>query len=339
MNYMPASSIAAIAGRHKYTDQNEAIAKNLETYNKPVWKELMTVASEDRVSEMLVECVLASYPETVYNETMSATENVSQMALDPTLLTLIAETPIESLPELNTSSVYIESARKAIRETPLLQDLHAAAIHDPCVSAKDLAECVPVTTDPRVKDAIIAEISKNRGTRMESSTVSSDLLQDMIKKMYPETDIVITKPSTVYRRYFSTDPLSNKTGYPSPKDVPVGTGLRYVISGCIDSLVCNSQGVPLCILEIKNRMRRFFTPEYDMIQLYVYLVLCGIETGYLVQQYSGDIRVSKAVNMADISSEWADIKSELDDAVVKSHTIANNKTSTDTINFMKELTF
>lgn len=345
MNYMPASSIAAIAGRHKYTDQNEAIAKNLETYNKPVWKELMAVASEDRVSEILVERVLSSYPETVYDTSLSATENISVMSLDTNVSNIIESTSIEPLPELNTASVYVESAKKAIRETPLLKGLHASAILDPCVSAVHMSTIVDIPEnnikDPKVKEAIMSEISKNRGTQLESSTITSDLLHDKIRQLYPDKRITITKPSTVYKRYFSTCSLSDNRGYTSPRDVPRDVGsVQYVISGCIDSMVCDSEtGDPLCILEIKNRMRRFFTPEYDMIQLYVYLILCGIETGYLVQQYSGDIRVSKAVHILDVLGEWSVIKSEIDSAVLKSHIITSNKTSTDTINFMKELTF
>ena len=43
-------------------------------------------------------------------------------------------------------------------------------------------------------------------------------------------------------------------------------------------------------VEIKNRMRRFFKPSYDVLQLQTYMFILGKTRGYLVERLDGSIR-------------------------------------------------
>jgi len=346
MNYIPASAVAAIAGRHRYVSQNEGISKNLETYCPLVWDELMTVATYDAVCAKNLDVITSQYTNVELDLSASSTENILRISENPDIQSLLESLPVIPEKPLCTSTEYMNMACALIKATPALQDLHNASVVgiriDSTVLDKGVTDIVSQTNDipsDIIKQAVISEISKHRGTKLEDSTMRSTGLVNALNSLYPMNKV--TKPKTVYKRYFSTDPTSSVIGYECASDVPRDNDNNvYTISGCIDSMVsCADTGEPLCILEIKNRMKRFYTPEHDLIQLYVYILLCDVPRGHLVQQLSGNVRMSDVINRCDALTKWTSVKDDLDKAVLYSHRIKRNNMSMEALAFMKTCTF
>ena len=85
------------------------------------------------------------------------------------------------------------------------------------------------------------------------------------------------------------------------------TGNWYEIVGKADGV--DENGV---VVEIKNRMRRFFEPQYDVDQLCCYAVLLGRDAR-LVQNLNGELRVGSPIPLSTMRERWAvDIKPKLD---------------------------
>jgi hypothetical protein len=80
--------------------------------------------------------------------------------------------------------------------------------------------------------------------------------------------------------------------------------IQFRIVGRVDRIETREDGTKV-LIEIKNRTRRLFakTPDYEYIQVQVYLELLGLENGRLVQQHNNSISEEEIKRSQDF---WKD---------------------------------
>jgi hypothetical protein len=71
--------------------------------------------------------------------------------------------------------------------------------------------------------------------------------------------------------------------------LPSGQIIR--IFGRVDAVLTSAQGVPIAIIEVKNRKNRFKVHNHEPYQLAAYTILSGVKKGYLVEHLDGELRV------------------------------------------------
>jgi hypothetical protein len=66
--------------------------------------------------------------------------------------------------------------------------------------------------------------------------------------------------------------------------------VKFIVCGQTDRIECNEDGSKV-LIEIKNRMNRLFkrVPEYELVQVQIYLRLISLENAKLVEQYKDEI--------------------------------------------------
>lgn len=65
---------------------------------------------------------------------------------------------------------------------------------------------------------------------------------------------------------------------------------KFSINGQVDGFLYENN-ILVGIIEVKTRMDQFFYPEYDIDQLAIYMLICDLHKGMLVQQFDGQIEV------------------------------------------------
>jgi len=87
-------------------------------------------------------------------------------------------------------------------------------------------------------------------------------------------------------------------------------GHKYVLYGRLDGYDTDKE----CVVEYKNRTRRFFrrVPDYEMPQLYAYMALTTTTHAMQIEQFQGDT-LAHSVDFSE--TEWMKIRTELDTVV------------------------
>lgn len=88
-------------------------------------------------------------------------------------------------------------------------------------------------------------------------------------------------------------------------DLTVGDTVVHV-RGRVDILARRTEDDAMIVLEIKNRLRTFFSPSYDLDQLCVYLVASPPDRtmGYLLEQCQGRQRMGYLMTRSEAEERW-----------------------------------
>lgn len=81
---------------------------------------------------------------------------------------------------------------------------------------------------------------------------------------------------------------------------------KFKLFGRVDGLIYGSDGEIETIVEVKNRMNKFFTPGYDLDQLAAYIAITGAKNGLLVQMCKGTIEVSEYDSLSNRFTDLCD---------------------------------
>ena len=130
-------------------------------------------------------------------------------------------------------------------------------------NAEALEQVIQAIPDPRIRDTVRSEVNKDRGTRDESMAL------DEVEKRH---DTRITERNA---QLFS-------------KTIAILEDTSVRIVGRVDGWRKDFGEV----VEVKNRMRRFFdrVPLYERVQVQVYMWLTGARVCRFVQRFNGEVR-------------------------------------------------
>lgn len=175
---------------------------------------------------------------------------VGQIDMDGTLSKLVNEVNNAStIHQVENSTKYIESA-----VTSILEDCGKCLDSTDLISkidSKDLKKDIAKTIE--------SQMNKKFGTRQESSALSS------------------------YEKKHSAT-ITNRNDKFHSKYIGNIEGCSIIVGGKVDGI--KEDGT---VIEVKNRMRRFFDPlpKYDIAQLQTYLFILDSDKGELVEQLKG----------------------------------------------------
>lgn len=102
------------------------------------------------------------------------------------------------------------------------------------------------------------------------------------------------------------------------------SGRTHTVFGRVDGVIRDKEGAIETVVEIKNRMHRFFIPEYDIDQLAAYVMMTDAQFGMLVQMYEGEVRIKMYTRNA-LKRRWNNIVKALPKAIEYMDTLAAEK--------------
>ena len=111
------------------------------------------------------------------------------------------------------------------------------------------------TVDKPTQDALAHKLRRDRGTVLETKTVT-EFAATSGKKVRRE-------PAKLYKKVLTYNDIS------------------WLLVGRVDARDEST------IVEVKNRTRRFMCPDYDCLQLQAYMFLCGKNKGILLERLHG----------------------------------------------------
>ena len=91
-------------------------------------------------------------------------------------------------------------------------------------------------------------------------------------------------------------------------------GGTHVVVGQVDGIIRNAEGGVDTVVEIKNRVHKFFLPTYDVDQLAAYVMMTNARAGLLVQMYNGELRFNR-FSRDTLKTRWDKIVNDLSPAI------------------------
>lgn len=194
-------------------------------------------------------------------------------------------------PEAKSCETKEERADKLIEKINIKKAVSALVKKSSCaktvdaiqVTVQEIQTLVPKTLPKSDREDVIkcieSKINCQFGTNQEASAIA---------KYETRENVVVSKRNdTFYKRIVGK--IDN---------IPIYVG------GKVDGI--KEDGT---IIEVKNRMRRFFDPlpMYDIVQLQTYLFIIGCSKGELVEQLKGDTSCVKSTNVGRDETMWCDV--------------------------------
>lgn len=233
---IPASSIAALCGRHRHLSSDEALWRVISSYNPAIKARLLTkYGKADKAESTRV---------TTLCRTLEGKLKVTKEHRD----IVVADT---------ITDVLLLRNRNRVKR---LMDEH----------------------DDKNKNEKDKRMMKQIQERLATYSISS---RGMLKELTTRREL-------------------RRSGYDvrrNPVEYRKSFG-RMEIRGIVDGIRYD-KGTAVAVVEIKNRVRGFWTPGYDLDQLAVYVVLTGLSAGDLVQRCDGKI-CTQTYRRTELLERW-----------------------------------
>lgn len=285
-----ASNVSAFAGRHKYKKQAEAFVDTLhcnhhlksviesaldneELFYKPVADKLEIVVASGETATAAVQRLCSHHEQTkeevdtlLVNARTASGDDIAKLRLKRPRTEDIERKAISSLRETTVFNQVGQS-------TSVTSDMKKT-ISD---TVQNIAGQLGT---PSVERVLTKTLYCERGNCLESDTLGR------LSELVPE----ITEASTRKEQYFVELNLTIDH-------------TNVLVAGVVDLAVKNEHG-EWCVVEVKNRVNRFFTPNYDLDQLALYVVALQAKSGYLAQQCNGKIIVSPEMTLCEAQKRY-----------------------------------
>ena len=266
--FVNASDIAAVCGMHKYRPSETALVD--------IW--IKNYRSESKGVGLSSKQVLAKKSESLSRDVMHrlVSENIGMGSTNTKLVSEIKTIQVDE------HGVPKDGRRAGSIMAEVLTE--RAKLVSKIKSTSDV-----VKLDQHLSDVLPATLlSEYTGVKHCTRGIANET-RDISK--YEETtgDVVIDRNDKVFRKV-----ILNTTD-----DAHVEC--EYVLSGCVDGITNGDT-----IVESKNRMRRLFhsIPEYEQVQLEVYMWLTGLKKAILVENYDS---TQSVLHYEHSPSMWSEI--------------------------------
>lgn len=91
-------------------------------------------------------------------------------------------------------------------------------------------------------------------------------------------------------------------------------GRTHSVFGRVDGVIRDEDGRIDTVVEIKNRVNRFFVPDYDVDQLAAYVVMTDARKGMLAQMFDGRIQIT-TFGRRELQIRWSKMVDSLRPAI------------------------
>lgn len=285
-----ASNVASFAGRHKYKKQADAFIEVLH-YNNRLKNIIENTLDDDELFyKPLVEKIgiAVQTGETATSAVQRACSKNEQLQKEINeLFTNAPKASEDDIAKLRLKCPRTEDVKRqavcSIREN---QNFSAICQSTNITSEvqKRISEVVQNTASqiqvPGIKDTVVKELYCERGSYLEKSTL--DRLYDLLPQI---SNCIYCKEQQSTELNINVDNVTVK------------------IPGMVD-LAIQSENNELYVVEVKNRVNRFFVPGYDLDQLALYITALQAKSGYLVQQCNGNINISPEMTLTEAEERY-----------------------------------
>lgn len=306
LTYCSPSLVASFIGEHKYKSSNDTFIYLLKKYRSEIWYELQCHYMQNvEISKPNLDLLIEKFPDIVLDDTLSYTENYRNL--------MGIRKYAKYMSKQNIDTVHIEPAEEDFEIEYDIQLKAKEQIKNDVVF-KEYTETDIVSTD-HVESLEKISVQENiplkvvqAVAQMERGNAKEGWIIDQIKKSHKmrkwnETDYSSQVPC---KKFFSTSAGSDPFGYSNPRRKD-----GYCISGYMDCCIKDK-----LIFEAKKRASEYNfvndPPDYDTIQLVVYMILSEYEKGYIVHGYNNEIRFAGKISLEEAKEIWIDIKAKLD---------------------------
>lgn len=294
-----ASEISALAGRHSYRGRDEAVVDHMIRYEKDFCEKARRAAvKEETVDEpnylLLAELYTSKHNVPPPQRSRPFKEEVEALRLAHPEL----EAPMEEVKLRSGKSV--EEVAASVKIPFEFADVPTA---NETVTYKKEVNALPVSE--AVKEYLQRDMAAQRGVQKENNTI--ERLQGM-----------------------GYDVRASQQSY--KRTVNIG-GEDIMIYGKVDGLLYEREA-PKAVVEVKNRMNKFWVPSYDRDQLAIYAMISGLDV-LLVQQLGGEL---KCEEFKDLESDWERLRTSalLAESIKDIQRLRKDAESEETIRFAKD---
>lgn len=285
-----ASEVASICDLNPYRKAPEAFVN--------VWKRLNVDSNietnDDRIANMIESIDISSKVDTLVAEATTA-KNVCEV--QESVANIESIIPKSRNPKINTVLRLVED----ISMSETLEDANAMLQ----IIGNTLPELATIAT----KVDTIAEVNKI-AKQIKAAIPATENISETDKQ-----EMVKCIKSQINCAFGTKQEASAITQYETAKKATVGRkndkfykkqisdidGYSIYVGGKVDGI--KEDGT---VIEVKNRMRRFFDPlpEYDVAQLQTYLFILDSKKGELVEQLKGSPPTLKTTELAVDTNLW-----------------------------------
>lgn len=291
-----ASEIASVCELHPYRKVHETfagvlkrISVDIETNDDRIETMIKKIDINDTIATLIEEAASAESIEEV-KVSVKQIDSIVPKSTEDDLKLIDSVAASETLEEANAA---IQSIKDTIPNnapevaTLIKEALVAKTVTEVKEVAKKIKAAIPETISKSDRQAIVksieSQMNRQFGTKQEAPTI----------KQYEEQ-----QKASVGKR--------NDKFY--KRKITSIDGCSIFVGGKVDGI--KEDGT---VIEVKNRMRRFFDPlpEYDVIQLQTYLFVLKASKGELVEQLKGSKANIKTTEVEVDADMWDTIESRV----------------------------
>lgn len=245
------SEIASLVGRHKH--QDTGFTKDVIWFRYD--KDTFVYSRAQMIPEKINELLTGRFP--IEGDILEATlrhiyQNISCQDIWNEIVACVKREFLDSKKDSN----FLSTLNLLQPTLGVVKNLAAEETCDVDTKIKEFCQSKGVTGDAKVEAAVTAVVNKTRGVYLEDRAI----------KTFSRKNVTAVNKDVTYERVVQLN------------------GVSFFIKGKTDADTSDT------IIEVKNRRRRFFNPEYDKIQLFSYMYISNKKKGILLQRLNGENR-------------------------------------------------
>ena len=305
--YINASQVSAFCQRHAYKTRDDVFLDVVQNRrNADLLAKVEHALDEE---EILYKPIVRALDIQVGSQTATIAvknlvtrrdhDNVKDVKKSQAVKRMIETAPVATQEEIKT--LHEKRPRTSTVAQEVIRNTRSSEACQRVVSTEVLTDQVVRKADESVRKSV-AEVVKRR----ELDTTSTASLKAVVASQWVKDRGTVLEPGVVNSLAKEISPEEDlKTQ--KYNEIHVVVGKTTVVIPCMmDACVCrkDSSYKVETVYEVKNRKNRFFTPQYDLDQLCVYVVASDAAQGVLVEKLQGETRHSLTMTLGEAHERW-----------------------------------